>query len=446
MLHYHTAPRVIRAAAFYEIASLGLAGRLPEAPEVVAELIGRHAGQVQERENLNLPALSRGLAWTVQGYEPDGSFTPETVSTVSVIPGACRGNEHETCACSEVCVVGAIQRDADGVATIDQERCVRCGRCIPACPVGAITDKAEIRQTITMIKDGNKPVYAILAPAFAGQFGAPPERVKGVLRAFGFSEVYEVALAADIMTLQEAEEFNERMQSEEPFMITSCCCPAFLRLVEKYRSRVGHLVSTSVSPMIALGRLLKAREPEARVVFIGPCIAKKSEAKRPELADAVEVVLTFEETLPMLKAAGLEPASRDDLVVPVEDASFGGRAYAYTGGVSGAIKKTINRLYPELEVRAVQGNGIGECNKLLKMAERGELEGNFMEGMACPGGCVGGPANLVKTDYGRETVRAFAEQSRSDDASSNPLARQFFEELAPRVKLTSAKKPKRVSA
>ncbi|NLW06670.1 MAG: 4Fe-4S binding protein, partial [Clostridia bacterium] len=249
MLHYHIAPHKIRAAAFYEIASLGLAGRLAEAPEVLPGLIEQHAGQFGEQEGFNLAALSQGLAWTAQGYEPDGSLTPDTASTVSVIPGACRGNAHEKCACSEVCVVGALQRNADGVVTIEQERCVRCGLCVPACPAGAITDKAEIRQTITMIKDGKGPVYAILAPAFAGQFGAPPERVKGALRAFGFSEVYEVALAADVITLQEAEEFKERMQSEEPFMITSCCCPSFLRLVEKYRTRVGHLVSTSVSPM-----------------------------------------------------------------------------------------------------------------------------------------------------------------------------------------------------
>lgn len=446
MLHYYSVPHKIRAAAFYEAARLGLEERLPEVPEMLPALICRHAEGLQEQEGINVPALSQGLAWTALGCEPDGTVTPDTAATISIIPGACRGGDHATCSCNDVCVVGALQRDANGVATIDQERCVRCGLCVPACPVGAITDKAEISQTIAMLKDGRGPVYAILAPAFAGQFGAPPQRVKGVLKALGFTDVYEVALAADIITLQEAAEFKERMESEEPFMITSCCCPSFIRLVEKYRPRVGHLVSTSVSPMIAMGRLLKARQPDARVIFIGPCIAKKTEAKRPELADAIEVVLTFEETLPMLKAAGLDPATRADLEIPIEDASYGGRTYAYSGGVSGAIEKTVHHLYPELEFQAVHGNGIGECNKLLKMAEKGELEGNFMEGMACPGGCVGGPGNLVKTDYGREAVKAFAEQSRTADASKNPLAVELYQKVAPKVKLTSPKKPKQVSA
>lgn len=446
MLHYHSTPHKIRAATFYEVARLGLEGRLSESLDELPALICRHMKKHQELEGINLSALSRGLAWTALGHEPDGTVTPETKATVSIIPGACRGGDHSACTCNDVCVVGALQRGTDGVANIDQERCVRCGLCVPACPAGAISDKAEISQTITMLKDGRGPVYAILAPAFVGQFGGPPGRVKGALRALGFTDVYEVALAADVISLQEVGEFKERMQSEEPFMITSCCCPSFLRLVEKYRPRVGHLVSTSVSPMIALGRMLKAREPNVRVVFIGPCIAKKSESMRPELADAVEVVLTFEEALPMLKAAGLDPATRADLEASIEDASFGGRSYAYTGGVSAAIAKTLNRLHPDLGFRAVQGNGIAECNKLLKMAEKGEIEGNFMEGMACPGGCIGGPANLVKTDYGRKAVRVFAERSRAVEASSNPLAGQFYEQLAPKVKLTSPKKPRPVSA
>jgi iron only hydrogenase large subunit-like protein len=357
---------------------------------------------------------------------------------ISVIEKACRDYK-DNCGCRVSCEHGAFRMNEKGGPAVDMDKCLSCGLCIVACPEGAITDKAEIAQTINLIKK-HRRVYAVLAPAFAGQFGPEvgEEQVKTALLMLGFYDVIEVALGADMITVKEAEEFLKRMDRGDKFMITSCCCPPFVRMAKGYRPKIAGMVSDSVSPMVAIARFIKAEDENAKVVFIGPCIAKKTEAKLPELKDAVDCVLTFEELAAIFEAYKLDPASLE-VKTPVSDASHDGRIYGHTGGVSTAIVNSIKNLRPGTIVKARHGNGIKECKQILDAVEEGTLEANFIEGMACIGGCVGGPGRLIDPEEGARAVDAFAQKSGVREAVSNETANILFQRHRDRVKLESHK-------
>jgi len=374
-----------------------------------------------------------------------GSFEkgkiPEEVDFpfISVIEKACTGYRDE-CACIKACEPEALSKsDLNDKPVIDINKCLSCGLCIIACPEGAITDKSEIAQTINLIKK-HKRVYAILAPAFSGQFGpdVSEEQIKSALLMLGFYDVVEVALGADMITVKEANEFLKRMKRGDKFMITSCCCPPFVRLAKGFRPKIAGLVSDSVSPMIAVARFIKAEDENAKVVFIGPCVAKKTEAKLPELKDAVDCVLTFEELAAIFEAYKLEP-EKIEVKMPLNDASHHGRIYAHTGGVSTAIAASIKNLNPNLEVKIRRGNGIKECRQILDAIEEGKLEANFVEGMACVGGCVGGPGKLVAPEVAAAAVDKFAEKSKVKEAVANEAATILVEKYKDKVELDSPK-------
>ncbi|NMB45061.1 MAG: 4Fe-4S binding protein [Firmicutes bacterium] len=352
----------------------------------------------------------------------------------------CRSCEDGRRRCTHVCPTDAISH-ADGVTAIDWEKCIECGQCVDACIAGAIVARSDFaRVAYLLMKSDEQPVYAILAPAFVGQFGpdVTPTKLKGALLQLGFSGVYEVAMAADIITSQEAEELVQRFQKGEKFMITSCCCPAFMRLVEKTKPALVELISHSVSPMIALGRLLKARE-RCHVVFVGPCVAKKAEAQRPDLKDAIDCVLTFKEAAALFEAAAVDLSSIGQ-ETEIEDASRDGRIYARTEGVTTAITRGVNRIDPSIAVTAVHGDGIRECMTLLKLVEQGKLAANFMEGMGCVGGCVGGPGTIISTGEGREYVNEFAKTSPFSVALDNREAEQWLLEYGTKVDFTTGRK------
>lgn len=357
---------------------------------------------------------------------------------VSILDKLCVAHD-ENCECQLCCEQEAIYVDDTGKPSIDIEKCLSCGLCIIACPRGAITDKTEIAQTINLIKK-HKRVYAILAPAFSGQFGPKvrEEQVKTGLLMLGFYDVLEVALGADMITVKEAEEFVRRMEREDRFMITSCCCPPFVRLARKYKPKISGMVSDSVSPMIALARFIKAEDKNAKVVFIGPCIAKKTEAKLPELKDAVDCVLTFEELAAIFEAYDLN-LSKLDIKTPVSDASHDGRIYAHTGGVSKAISSSVKSQNPNIPLEICHGNGIKECKIILDEIEAGKSKANFVEGMACIGGCVGGPGKMVSIEEGYKAVDKFAQKSDAKDAMSNKVANVLVEKYGEKVKLESHK-------
>lgn len=364
----------------------------------------------------------------------------ESALLVQLIEGAC-DDCLDNKPCVDLCPTGAIAKDESGKITINEDRCVECTLCVDNCITGSIVTRSEFAQVAAMIMQRQDyPVYAILAPSFVGQFGekATPEIIKGALKSIGFTDVYEVAMAADVITRHEAEIYIDRMQKGKNFMITSCCCPAFIKLVEKIRPKVSNLLSPSVSPMIAMGKMLKQREPECRVVFIGPCIAKKAEAKRPDLQPAIDCVLTYKETKALFEAADV-PLDGSLGTEELTDASHDGRIYAHTGGVTAAITRAIKQLAPQYEVKAVYGDGLKECNRLLKQLEEGTLDANFMEGMGCPHGCVGGPGTIIDSKTAAKIVDSHAKQATVFAALENKKAEKWAQQYGESAHLHSKK-------
>lgn len=276
------------------------------------------------------------------------------------------------------------------------------------CKEYSLVDKKEFVPIIELLKNRNVPVFAIVAPAFIGQFGpeVTPGKMRSAFKRLGFYGMVEVALFADILTLKEALEFDRHVTREEDFMLTSMCCPIWVSMVKRvYRDLVPH-ISPSVSPMVACGRGIKHLHPGAKVVFVGPCLAKKAEAKEEDIKDAVDAVLTFEEARQIFEAVDIKPEEmKED---PSEHSSTAGRIYARTAGVSKAISETLDRLRPErkIRIRAIQADGVKDCRKMLNEILDGKQEANFLEGMGYPGGCVGGPRVLIDPWRGKSLLNS----------------------------------------
>ena len=313
--------------------------------------------------------------------------------------------------CSDACGVGAISTDELGRAKIDPEKCVAWGQCMVSCPFGAIADKSQIFQLIRCMKEGGK-VVAEIAPAYAGQFGpnASPKNVKAALLEFGFAEVYEVALGADIGAVAEAKHYAEHVATGElPFLLTSCC-PAWSMLAKKQFPELIDSVSQELTPMVATARKIKKEQPDVKVVFIGPCAAKKLEASRKSVRSDVDFVITFEELDAMFEAKGIDPNTieGDDAM---HDATAAGRGYACAGGVAGAIEQCVNEYYPGVEVKIEHADGLAECKKALMLAKAGKKNGCMIEGMGCPGGCVAGAGTIIPINKAQREVKKIQAES-----------------------------------
>ena len=321
---------------------------------------------------------------------------------------------HRTRPCAEACGVKAIETDDLGRAKINADKCVSCGMCMVSCPFGAIADKSQILQLIRALRRGDK-IIAEVAPSYVGQFGekATPGKLKAALLAMGFVDVFEVALGADMGAAIEAEHYAQQVATgKQPFMFTSCC-PAWAMLVKRYFPESADKISRTLTPMVATARTIKQKYPDARVVFIGPCAAKKLEASRRTVRSDVDFVITFEELSAMFEAKGIDPETIENHA-GMHDATGAGRGYAVSGGVAGAIEKCIEAYYPDTKVNIQHVEGLEDCRKVLLLAKLGKLNGSLIEGMGCPGGCVAGAgtniavgkaANLVK-----KTVAGSTEQ------------------------------------
>ena len=297
--------------------------------------------------------------------------------------------------CAKACGMGAIHSDEYGRAEIDYDKCVSCGMCLVSCPFSAIVDKGQIYQTIMAIKS-EIPVYAIIAPAVAGQFepALKNTQLRGAFQALGFTDIKEVAVGADLCTIEEAKDFLEEVPEKLPFMGTSCC-PAWSVMAKKMFPQYAECISMALTPMVLTARLLKQEEPDCKIVFVGPCAAKKLEASRKSVRSYVDFVLTFEEVQGMFEAKGVDFASIPE-GEPLSQASSDGRGFAVSGGVAAAVVKAVKRLEPGREVKVVSANGLQECKKMMMAAKAGKYNGYLLEGMACPGGCIAG-AGTVQT-------------------------------------------------
>ncbi|OOO69495.1 iron hydrogenase [Clostridium tepidum] len=325
----------------------------------------------------------------------------------------CKKNNEKTL-CQNSCPFDAILINKKNNSTyIDTEKCTDCGFCVEACPTGSILDKVEFIPLIDILKS-DVPVIAAVAPAITGQFGKniSINQIRSALKKIGFSDMIEVAFFADMLTLKEAIEFDHLVKNKDDLMITSCCCPMWVAMIKRVYKNLVKYVSPSISPMIAAGRVLKILNPNCKVVFIGPCIAKKAEAKEKDLQGNIDFVLTFSELKNIFDSFNINISKMPE-DFSSEYTSRGGRLYARTGGVSIAVEDVIKKLFPEKEkfLKTIQGNGVIECKKLLSAAQKCELEANFIEGMGCIGGCVGGPKAIISKELGKEAVDEFANNS-----------------------------------
>lgn len=297
--------------------------------------------------------------------------------------------------CAKACGMDAITSDEHGRADIDQEKCVSCGQCIVNCPFGAISDKGQIYQVIQSIKEGGR-VYAAVAPAFVSQFGPDmtPEKLREAVKLLGFYDMVEVAIGADLCTIEEGKDFLREVPEEQPFMATSCC-PAWSVMAKKLFPEIAPYISMAMTPMVLTARLIKKEHKDCKVVFIGPCAAKKLEASRRTIRSDVDFVLTFEEIMGMFEARSVEFAALAGDTKPVEEGTGAGRNFAVSGGVAAAVVDVCKKLAPEREIKVMAAQGLHECRKMLTLAKAGKLNGYLLEGMACPGGCVAGAGTLA---------------------------------------------------
>lgn len=300
--------------------------------------------------------------------------------------------------CEEACPVKAISKDQYGIEHIDESKCIYCGKCMNSCPFGAIFEISQAFDVLNAIRHGNE-VVAIVAPSVLSQFDVAKEQVYGAFKEIGFSDVIEVAQGAMKTVENEGRELLEKIDEGQAFMTTSCC-PSWIELVNKHIPAMKPYVSSTGSPMYYAARIAKEKHPEALIVFVGPCVAKRMEGRRDEMVD---YVMTFEEIASIFQGYGLdlkkvEPYSME--FTSVKEAHGFGAA----GGVAGAVKAYLKLDTERLkEINAMQVANLDKKNiaMLGAYARSGKAPGRFIEVMACEGGCITGPASATTNREGK---------------------------------------------
>lgn len=314
--------------------------------------------------------------------------------------------------CQNACKIKAISRDLQsGVAVIDQEKCISCGACVYQCPFGAIMDKSYILDVVRLLKEseGGKSfrLYAVVAPSISSQFTyAKLGQVVTGLRELGFHSVVEVALGADLVALEEAKELVEKG------FLTSSCCPAFVEYIRKTFPDLSEHISKNLSPMATIAEYIRRHDPEAKVVFIGPCTAKKAEAKLPEVNQYVDSVLTFEELQALFDSRDIDITALGEGVL--DNASYFGRIFARSGGLTEAVAEAVKEqgLDKEFTLKPCTCDGIEACRLALLKKSKNALDANFIEGMACAGGCIGGAGCLTHGEKSKAEVDKYGNEAQ----------------------------------
>ncbi|MGN0464416.1 MAG: 4Fe-4S dicluster domain-containing protein [Acutalibacteraceae bacterium] len=311
--------------------------------------------------------------------------------------------------CQSACKVKAISMDENKAAKIDENKCIACGACVYQCPFGAITDKSYILEVIDFIKESADnsayKVYALVAPSISSQFTyAKHGQVISGLKKLGFYTVIEAALGADMVAYSESEELYEK-----GFLMSSCC-PAFVSYIEKNFPGLDKYISHNLSPMATIAKYIKSTDPTAKVVFIGPCTAKKAEVRKEEVSKYVDSAVTFEELQALFDSRDIDITSLDDDVL--DNASYYGRIFARCGGLADAVRQGLKeRGRSDFELRPTSCDGIEECRTALLKKSKNVLNSNFVEGMACVGGCIGGAGCLTHGEKNKAEVDKYGAEA-----------------------------------
>ena len=290
--------------------------------------------------------------------------------------------------CEEACPVKAITKDEHGVEHIDESKCIYCGKCVNACPFGAIFEISQVFDILETIKNPNKKIVAMVAPAILSQFNTTLEHLYGALKEIGFDDVIEVALGADETTRRESHELIEKLEEGQPFMTTSCC-PSYIQLVKKHIPEMEKYVSTTLSPMRYTAEIAKEKYPDCKTVFIGPCIAKRKEA---EYSENVDFVMTFEELGSILDGMEINL----EQVAPFQidkEAYLSSHGYGSTGGVTKAVVEHLGG--PEVNALLLSNLNKKNIGLLRAYAKSGKCPNQFIEVMACENGCISGPVTRI---------------------------------------------------
>lgn len=304
--------------------------------------------------------------------------------------------------CEEACPVKAITKDERGIEHIDESKCIYCGKCLNSCPFGAIFEVSQVFDVLQRLRDGEK-IVAVVAPAILGQYSASTEKVYGAIKAIGFTDVIEVAQGAMETIRHEGTELGEKLAEGQPFMTTSCC-PSYIELTRKHIPEMQKYVSDTGSPMYYTARIAKEKYPDAQVVFIGPCVAKRKEARRDE---CVDFVLTFEEVNSIFDGMGIEIENTDPFAIPFVSTQAA-HSFAQAGGVMGAVQLFLaDNNKPQINGIQVSNLNKKNVSLLRAYAKSGKAPAQFIEVMACEGGCITGPCTHSLHDNGK---RQFAKE------------------------------------
>lgn len=310
--------------------------------------------------------------------------------------------------CQKACKIKAVSANDNNAAVIHYDKCISCGSCVYQCPFGAILDKSYILDVIDTIKksDDNKnyKVYAMVAPSISSQFTyAKLGQVISGLKELGFHTVVEAALGADMVAHSESKEL-----AEKGFLISSCC-PAFVKYVKTAFPDLVPYLSHNLSPMATLGKYIKQTDPNAKVVFIGPCTAKKEEAQLDTVNPYIDAVLTFEELQALYDSKDIDITLLSEDVL--DNASYFGRIFARSGGLSDAIAQGLREQNLDFDLKAIACDGIEACKVALLKKSKNALDANFIEGMACVGGCIGGAGCLTHGEKNKAEVDKYGKEA-----------------------------------
>ena len=311
--------------------------------------------------------------------------------------------------CENACKIKAIHMNENKAAAIDNSKCISCGACVYQCPFGAITDKSFILDAIDIIKKSENntkyKVFAVIAPSISSQFTyAKLGQVISGLKKLGFHTVVEAALGADLVSYAESAELAEKG------FLTSSCCPAFVSYIEKSFPDLLPFVSHNLSPMATIAKYIKEHEAPAKVVFIGPCTAKKAEVQKPEVAQYVDVAMTFEELQALFDSREIDITGLEEDVL--DNASYFGRIFARCGGLSDAVAEGLKEHgLDDFELKACSCDGIEACRVALLKKSKNLSDANFIEGMACVGGCIGGAGCLTHGEKNKAEVDKYGKEA-----------------------------------
>ena len=303
--------------------------------------------------------------------------------------------------CQNACKVKAISMNEEKAATIDNNKCISCGACVYQCPFGAIMDKSYMLNVIDLLRKSEQgrsyKLYAIVAPSISSQFNyARLGQVISGLKALGFHTVVEAALGADMVAEAESRELAEKG------FLTSSCCPAFVTYIRQSFPQLLPMVSHNLSPMAAIARFIKETTPDAKTIFIGPCTAKKAEAQLDTVKPYIDAVLTFEELQALFDSRDLDITTLPEDVL--DNASYFGRIFARSGGLSDAVAEGLKEQNIDFDLKPCVCDGIEACRMALLKKSKNALDANFIEGMACLGGCIGGAGCLTHGEKNKAEV------------------------------------------